>query len=120
MQASDEIKAKPSPMRRLYFGAVGLWLRLRNTITAGLFGVSGATTVASVQHALHTCSAGNCAGCGRCAVALLAAVAAASGGIAGRTKGRRRWGLIAVVVVIGLALYALIEAWKRGLLPFPG
>jgi len=120
LQRTDTGAARPNAPRRLYLRAVALWVRLRNTVTLGLFGASGATAVASVQHVIHTCSGGNCAGCGRCAVALVAAAAAASGGIAARTRGARRWRLIALVIVLALFLYGVLEAWKRGWLPLPG
>ncbi len=66
----------------------------------------------------ETSRGGNCSGYENCVAALAAAVASA--GVAGRTAGRRRRLLIACVIVVGLALYGLLEAWKRELIPVPG
>lgn len=98
----------------------GLWLawqRLRGTVSMALFGLSGSLVAGSAQHVVQTCK-GNCLGCGSCALALAGAVVAASAGVAERTSGRRRWLLLALTALAGLALYYLLSLYKRGLLPF--
>lgn len=95
------------------------WRRLQERVIMGLFGISGAITVASIHHVVQTCQDGNCLGCGRCAVALTTAVISASAGIAGRTSGKRRLLLIAVVILTGLIIYGFFEMLKRGMLTFP-
>jgi hypothetical protein len=95
------------------------WLLLKEKLTMGLFGLSGSLTAGSIYHVVQTCQGGDCIRCGRCAVALSAAVASASAGIAGRTKGRRRWVLIAAVVFIGMLIYGLLELLKSGILKLP-
>lgn len=121
--AEPETRPRTAPAGRwgrLRVRAAELWWRARNAVTLGLFGVSGSAAVGSVQHVIQTCRGGNCSGCGSCVAALAAAVASASAGVAGRTAGRRRRLLIACVIVVGLALYGVLEAWKRGLIPVPG
>lgn len=90
------------------------WLLLKDKITMGLFGLSGALTSGSIYHVVQTCQGGNCARCGGCAAALTAAVASASTGIAARTKGRRRWMLTGCVALAGLLVYGFLEAIKQG------
>lgn len=90
------------------------WIRARNSVTLSLFALSGSLTAGSFQHVAQTCKGGNCLGCGNCAFTLAAAVASASAGVVGRTSGRKRLLLLAVVLLVGLMLYGLLTAWKSG------
>lgn len=109
-------------MRREFHpvGWAGQWgLRLRQwgqgfrSWAFGLFGLSGALVVGTIQHVVQTCR-GNCASCGSCALVLTAAVASASAGVAGRTSGKRRVFWILVLVLAGLGVYGALLAFRRG------